>query len=162
MSHRSLMASYHHVAVVRDDSNNHAELFIDGESQGRKPLPLESLQFGQAGKVSIGQRFNGSLDDLRVYNTLLTPAEIINDMHGIVASPKHGLATGDRVKITGVAGDTSANGTWTVTRIDDQTFELNTSASTVGGHWTKLNNITGRHQSNAYHDHITSTRTEGW
>ena len=47
---------YHHVAVVRNDSNNHAELFIDGESQGRKPLPLESLQFGQAGKVSIGQR----------------------------------------------------------------------------------------------------------
>lgn len=61
----------------------------------------------------------------------------------VITSVAHGLTTGTRVTITGVGGNTAANATWVITRIDADTFSLTSStgdgAYTSGGTW----NITG-------------------
>ena len=57
----------------------------------------------------------------------------------VITSTGHGLTTGHRVTIAGVGGNTAANGTFTITRVDDNTFSLNSStgngAYTSGGTW---------------------------
>lgn len=54
----------------------------------------------------------------------------------------HGLATGDRVTVASVGGNTAANGDWVVTRVDADTFSLDgstgNSAYTSGGTATRL------------------------
>lgn len=61
----------------------------------------------------------------------------------VVTSTDHGLTTGAMVTITGVTGNTAANGTFRVTRIDSNTFSLDGSsgdgAYISGGTW----NVTG-------------------
>jgi len=59
----------------------------------------------------------------------------------VIASTAHNLNTDDRVTISGVGGNTAANGTWTIRRISGFQFELNDSVSngvayTGGGTWS--------------------------
>ncbi len=64
----------------------------------------------------------------------------------------HGMATGDRVVITGVSGCTAANGTWTVTVTDNTHFTIPVPAN---GAWqTGTGQVRGG--SMAYYDPITS------
>jgi uncharacterized phiE125 gp8 family phage protein len=42
----------------------------------------------------------------------------------VVTSADHGLLTGDRIRVEDVEGTTAANGTWTVTGVDDNDFSL--------------------------------------
>jgi hypothetical protein len=55
----------------------------------------------------------------------------------IGTAAEHGLATGDRVVISGVLGNTAANGSWTITVTDPTHFTLNGSSGngtyTAGG-----------------------------
>lgn len=57
----------------------------------------------------------------------------------VVTSAGHNLTTGTRVTIAGVAGNTAANGTFIITKLDSDTFSLNGSngsgAYTSGGTW---------------------------
>jgi hypothetical protein len=59
----------------------------------------------------------------------------------VITSAGNGLVTGDRIFITGVQGNTAANGSWTVTVIDANTFSLNGSTGNgtfaVGGYFLK-------------------------
>lgn len=61
----------------------------------------------------------------------------------VVTSASHGLSVGTRVTITGVGGNTAANGTFTISAADTNTFTLSgstgNSAYTSGGAW----NVTG-------------------
>lgn len=56
-----------------------------------------------------------------------------------ITSLNHGLATGQEVTITGVGGNTAANGTFTITKLDNDRFRLNgvtgNSGYTSGGNW---------------------------
>ena len=56
-----------------------------------------------------------------------------------VTSAAHGLATGNQVTVIGVEGNTNANGTWTVTVVDENKFTLNNASGngkyTGGGRW---------------------------
>ena len=52
----------------------------------------------------------------------------------VVTSSSHGVTTGVKVHITGQQGNTAANGSWTVTRISDNTFSLDGSIG--NGDWT--------------------------
>ncbi len=58
----------------------------------------------------------------------------------VITSNGHGLATGQKVQIEGVAGNTAANGTWLITRLDADTFSLTGSVGngdyTTGGTWS--------------------------
>jgi hypothetical protein len=64
----------------------------------------------------------------------------------VVTAPDHGLLTGDQVQISGVRGNTAANGRFTITVEDADHFALNGSqanaAYTGGGTW-KANIIAG-------------------
>src|SRR5581483_1481932 len=58
----------------------------------------------------------------------------------VITSNTHGLTTGTQVQISGVLGNTAANGTWTITVVNSNSFSLNGStgngAYTSGGTWT--------------------------
>jgi hypothetical protein len=64
----------------------------------------------------------------------------------VITSSAHGLSTGARVTITGVAGNTAANGTFVITKITSSTFSLD--GSTGNGQWTSGGtwNVTGLYQ----------------
>ena len=52
----------------------------------------------------------------------------------VVTATAHGYATGDLVTINGHATNTAANGTWTVTKITNDTFSLDGSVGNgIGG-----------------------------
>jgi uncharacterized delta-60 repeat protein len=53
-----------------------------------------------------------------------------------VTAPNHGLISGTRVDITGVQGDTAADGSWTITVVDSNHFFLNGSNGTSSGTYT--------------------------
>lgn len=61
----------------------------------------------------------------------------------VVTCANHGLSTGTFITVSGVVGNTGANGTTTITSIDTNTFSLDGSvgsgAYTSGGIW----NVTG-------------------
>ena len=65
----------------------------------------------------------------------------------VVTSTAHKLSTGARVTITGAVGNTAANGTFVVTRIDADTFSL--QGSTGNGVWTSGGtwNVTGLYKA---------------
>lgn len=58
----------------------------------------------------------------------------------VITSAAHGLTTGTKVTVASVGGNTAANGSFTVTRVDANTFSLDgstgNSAYTSGGTWT--------------------------
>lgn len=64
----------------------------------------------------------------------------------VITSADHGLTTGARVTITGVTGNSAANGTFIITKVDASSFSLNGStgdgAYSSGGTW----NATGLYQ----------------
>ncbi len=61
----------------------------------------------------------------------------------VITSAAHGLTTGTRVTISGVTGNTAANGTFVVTYVSDSTFSL--QGSTGNGGWVSGGtwNVTG-------------------
>jgi hypothetical protein len=75
----------------------------------------------------------------------------------VITSPAHGLSTGANVTISGVLGNVAANGSWTVTVIDPNTFSLNGSAGsgawTSGGTW---------HVSGLYDVNFTPSAANGF
>lgn len=80
--------AWHHLAVIRDATGDRVELFLDGVSQGsvNKNVPTLSiapggLVFGQeqdsvGGGYSAAQALDGTLDDVRFYDRLLSPQKI--------------------------------------------------------------------------------------
>lgn len=62
-----------------------------------------------------------------------------NDSPIVITSSSHGLTTGSYVTISGVAGNTAANGTFLVTKVDANSFSLDDSTGngsyTSGGEW---------------------------
>ncbi len=65
----------------------------------------------------------------------------------VITSASHGLSTGHLVQITGVEGNTSANGVWAVTVVNANSFSLDNSAGsgayTTGGAWVRTYLATG-------------------
>lgn len=63
-----------------------------------------------------------------------------------VSATGHGFSTGQHVHIEGVVGAPEANGAWTVTTVDANNFDLNSSTfvtvSSIGGLATRLTNLT--------------------
>lgn len=57
----------------------------------------------------------------------------------VITSVAHGLTTGTRVTVASVGGNTAANGDFTITRVDADTFSLDGSTGngsyTSGGTW---------------------------
>lgn len=96
--------------------------------------------YGPAGLMSGGTGTLSKLDSGTITNA--TNASPIS-----VTSSAHGLTTGTNVTITGVTGNTAANGTFVVTVVDANTFTLNGSTGNgnyvSGGTW----NTTGLYEA---------------
>lgn len=75
----------------------------------------------------------------------------------VLTSTAHGLATGQIVTVANVGGNTAANGTFVITKVNDNSFSLDGStgngAYTSGGDW----NVTG-----AYRYSIAVTEGNGF
>lgn len=103
-------------------------------------------------------RINGTNEG---YNHALsgTVTGAANNGSGLIriTSTAHGLSTGCSVTIASVTGTTEANGTWTVTKVTADTFDLQGStfanAYVSGGTWTKTLNGTFP---------LTSTASQGY
>ncbi|HPU05732.1 MAG: LamG domain-containing protein [Thermogutta sp.] len=76
--------NWHHVAVVLEEGSppnlhDHARIFVDGELAEIHDIGLLDLwpiETGDTLDVTIGQGFNGLIDDLRIYARVLTEEEI--------------------------------------------------------------------------------------
>lgn len=83
---------------------------------------------------------NGSVDVFGAGPQIVTDA--VNRTFIDITSDKHGLVTGSRVRVSGVLGNTGANGDFTVTVISDNVFRLDNAVSTgtyiSGGSWVPL------------------------
>lgn len=113
-------------------------VFLVKNSSGT-PVNLDSLPtfrvYGPDGFVS-GQTGSAAFRESGLITNATNASPIV------ITSANHNLQTGDRVTISGVVGNTAANGTFTITRISSSTFSLSTTGSGAysnGGTW----NITG-------------------
>jgi len=76
-----------------------------------------------------GSTQNGSCNSAGACGGIAQPIAVTNTSPiRIRTAANHGLNTGDQAIISGVAGNTAANGRWTITRIDNTRFTLNGSA----------------------------------
>lgn len=61
----------------------------------------------------------------------------------LITSPGHGLQTGEEIRVTGILGNSAANGTFKVSVVDANTFRLDGSIGNGtyggGGSWVRLN-----------------------
>lgn len=75
----------------------------------------------------------------------------------VITSQGHGLTTGMRVNISGVLGNTAANGDFNITYVDSNSFSLDSSVGngtyTSGGAW---------HAAGLYEFSITPTGANGY
>ena len=74
--------NWHHVAVTFTDSTNTLRIYVDGALATTATKALEADGAGHV--VTLGNQqgnnpFSGLLDDVRIYNRVLTPAEIQAD-----------------------------------------------------------------------------------
>ena len=83
---------------------------------------------------------NGAVDVVGAAPMAVTGA--INRTFIDITSENHGLMTGQRVRVSGVQGNTGANGDFTVTVISENVFRLDNAVSsgtyTTGGSWIRL------------------------
>jgi uncharacterized delta-60 repeat protein len=101
-----------------------------------------------AGTTALANELKGTITNA---GTSLTTGNLI-----VITAPNHGLASGMQVTISGVQGDTAANGPWTITVLDANTFVLNGSANNglyiSGGSWQSTFNTTDFAVARVYAD----------
>jgi VCBS repeat-containing protein len=76
--------AWHQVVAVRDNSTNDNIIYVDGIEQGRSNhnylvgfgSATAELNIGWLANTATGLYFNGSIDELALYNRALSPAEI--------------------------------------------------------------------------------------
>jgi len=118
---------WHHVAVIRDDRNNMVTVYIDGVSQGAKVVTLNPLNIAANGLVigqeqdAVGggfdpaQAFAGDFDELRIYNRVLSAAEIaaLTQRDATAPSAPAGLtatASGEQINLSWTAASDAESG----------------------------------------------------
>ena len=98
--------AWHHVAATRDNTNGATAVYVDGILRGSGTGPTGSRTFPpglRIGSLQTGNNFlNGTLDDVRLYDRVLSAGEIA----GLVAPP----AAPTNLVVT--AGDASVALSW--------------------------------------------------
>jgi hypothetical protein len=122
--------------------------------QNQTPTDLDDLPtvrvYGPDGLVASASATASFLDSGTITGaTNATPI--------VITSAGHGLTTGTLVTVADVGGNTAADGQFVVTRVDDDTFELDGSAGdgeyTEGGTW---------HLSGIYRLELAATEAAGF
>ena len=90
--------SYHHVAMVVDDTAKQLHLYVDGQEVSGSPLAYTGtlknygtapfyLGTGNPTATSWRWMFQGSLDEVRIYNSALSSQNVLNDFNGSGGPP---------------------------------------------------------------------------
>ena len=99
---------YHIVWTIEDDSQ---EIFIDSASDGTSSIGITKFELGEIGRMAANNSycFNGSLDEIAIFNKILTQSEI-TQLYGD-GTPE---TCGDMTKVSGlVSGWRCEEGTGT-------------------------------------------------
>ena len=86
-------------------------------------LPTKAAIHDGVGTEAVQLKLNGQIGRIGA----ITNATNANPI--VITSPGHGLASGDQVQITGISGNTNANGNFRVTVINSNTFRCRTSVT---------------------------------
>jgi hypothetical protein len=120
--------------VGLDETLTGAVVITNGSREPKDPTVLPTYRVYGVGPSTManGQGNLSKLDTGTITNaTNATPI--------VITSAGHNLQTGTKVTVSGVLGNTAANGDFTVTWIDADTFSLDSSvgngAYTSGGAW---------------------------
>ena len=127
--------AWHHIAGVFDNAANTLKIYIDGTlaatTTGITGSPVQASQPLDIGGISTGtvansQYFNGQLDDLRVWNTARTDAEISSNYQQSLIGTQGGALVAHYTFDDGTANDSAGsnngaltNGATTVNGIPD-------------------------------------------
>ena len=126
--------NWHHVAGVYDGAAGTLNMYVDGALSngtltGSVPSAIyNSTQAIMIGAYNLGGYFNGSIDDVRIYNRVLTAPEITALATGSTASS---TATTTPYNLT-VNGDLTVNG---------GTLNASPATTTVGGNFTLTSGV---------------------
>jgi hypothetical protein len=120
---------WHHYAMVFDTDNNLARFYLDGTQIGgdipvaNEPVTDTTAQFIIGRRAQGASDFNGWVDDVRLYNHPLTPAEIpglmapdvtfstdFDGMNGVTLDDFHILRNNYLTGTTFAQGDANGNG----------------------------------------------------
>jgi len=126
---------WHHVALVWPNDGspdvNDALFYVDGVEESYSATQGQSINTGSNADVRIGQDFsnryfNGVVDDVRIFNVALSPADVAE-----LAGPDAGAIT-PVLNFDAAADTTPGNGTWEDTRRDYRpgSFDWNLSGVT--------------------------------
>lgn len=89
------MGSWYHVGIVRDVSANTVKFYVDGNEQQTFTYAIDptggtdtSLRFGSNQGANF---FDGQLDDVQIYNRILSPVEVqtIFNLNATLAAPSN-------------------------------------------------------------------------
>ena len=114
----------HSAVITRDGSGN----AIDADS-----TPTFRV-YGPPGSQASGLLLTGNL----TFKDTGSITGATNASPIVITSANHGLTTGMKITISGVGGNTNANGTFVITQIDANTFSIPVAGNasyTSGGTW---------------------------
>lgn len=99
------------------------------------PRPSQAVRNNGVDRAYLYANYPGQTGFYQVGDTQIAEYQTLSNIIAatnatpivITTGGNHNLVSGDTVVITGVLGNTAANGTWVVTRLDPVTFSLNGS-----------------------------------
>ena len=130
------VGNWDHLAVSYDAGTQTKSFYVNGVHAGTSPVTgtttyapntVNGFHIGGGGDTGTSFRFNGSIDDMALYNTALSQTEIQSIMTNsvtIARTIKASFDIGNGALYTGAGPATTATTTWT--RIDDTTGNKNT------------------------------------
>jgi hypothetical protein len=117
--------NWHHIVGVRSASTNMLYIYVDGmldvssSTTGTPLISTESLRIGLFGGA-YAQRYQGRLDEIRIWNRALDQKEIVSNMNQTLMGSETGLVAYYKLEEGTPNGDNSATG-GNVTQVIDQT-----------------------------------------
>lgn len=72
----NLTAGWHHIVAVADNAKNQTKFYVDGSYVGTS-IAKSNENISYLGNYQGGNQQFGTIDDLRIYNRMLSPTEII-------------------------------------------------------------------------------------
>jgi hypothetical protein len=136
-------STWYHLAVTRDVSANTVKLFIDGHLRGTYDYTNDPTG-GSGGETRFGSNddggndFTGYMDEIKIYNATLTPAQILIDLNAGSAI-NFGTGTVEGATAYGGPGGDPPVGWW---KFDENTGTSTTADSSGNGFTGTLTSIT--------------------
>jgi len=109
--------NWYHIAAVLDHSTNTFTIYLNGSSVlnvSETAVPVPNTQPVVFGKTGYGERWNGAIDEVRIYNRSLSQAEIQADMNTPLGSAPSDT-TPPAISVSGPASGSTLIATTTVT-----------------------------------------------